>query len=152
MLQESKSVVANPYRYILFLTALTLAGLWSVPAHADFRVCNNTQSRVGIALGYRDQSGWITEGWWNLNSNSCETLMRGTLAARFYYIYAIDYDQGGEWAGRVFMCTKSREFSVRGIEDCLARGFERTGFFEVDTQEQSSWTVQLTDQQRSTAP
>jgi hypothetical protein len=27
----------------------------------------------------------------------------------------------------------------------LARGFDRTGFFEVDTGEQRAWTVQLTE-------
>ena len=36
------------------------------PAAADFRLCNNTGSRVGIALGYKDAQGWTTEGWWNL--------------------------------------------------------------------------------------
>src|SRR5688572_22843730 len=60
------------------------------PARADFRLCNNTGSRVGIALGYKDAEGWITEGWWNLSARSCETLLRGTLVARFYYDYAID--------------------------------------------------------------
>jgi uncharacterized membrane protein len=115
------------------------------PAAADFRLCNNTASRVGIAIGYKDKDGWTTEGWWNLASRSCETLLRGTLVARFYYIYAVDYDRGGEWSGQAFMCTRDKEFTVRGTDDCLARGFDRTGFFEVDTGEQQSWTVQLTD-------
>ena len=35
-------------------------------------------------------------------------------------------------------------FTIKGIEDCVARGYERSGFFEVDTGEQKSWTVQLT--------
>ncbi len=65
--------------------------------------------------------------------------------ARFYYIYAIDYDRGGEWSGQAFMCTRDKEFTIRGTEDCLARGFDRTGFFEVDTGEQRAWTVQLTE-------
>ena len=43
------------------------------------------------------------------------------------------------------MCTRDREFTIRGVEDCLARGFDRSGFFEVDTGEQKSWTIQLTD-------
>jgi hypothetical protein len=43
------------------------------------------------------------------------------------------------------MCTRDKEFTIRGIEDCLARGYDRNGFFEVDTGEQRSWTVQLTD-------
>ena len=62
-----------------------------------------------------------------------------------YYIYAVDYDRGGEWSGQAFMCTRDKEFTIRGIDDCLARGFDRTGFFEVDTGEQPSWTVQLTE-------
>ena len=115
------------------------------PASADFRLCNNTSSRVGIAVGYKDGDGWTTEGWWNLSARSCETLLRGTLVARFYYIYAIDYDRGGEWSGQAFMCTRDKEFTIRGTGDCLARGFDRTGFFEVDTTEQQSWTVQLTE-------
>jgi uncharacterized membrane protein len=115
------------------------------PAAADFRLCNNTGSRVGIALGYKDKDGWITEGWWNLPSRTCETLLRGALVARYYYIYAIDYDRGGEWSGQAFMCTRDKEFTIRGTEDCLARGFDRTGFFEVDTAAQPAWTVQLTE-------
>ena len=125
--------------------ATTVMVLWTVPAQADFRLCNNTGSRVGIALGYKDAEGWTTEGWWNVAAKSCETLLRGTLVARYYYIYAIDYDRGGEWSGQAFMCSRDKEFTIRGTEDCLARGFDRTGFFEVDTGEQRAWTVQLTE-------
>jgi uncharacterized membrane protein len=119
--------------------------LWTNPAAADFRLCNNTSSRVGIALGYKDADGWTTEGWWNVSSRACETLLRGTLVARFYYIYALDYDRGGEWSGQAFMCSRDKEFTIKGTENCLARGFDRTGFFEVDTGEQRAWTVQLTE-------
>jgi uncharacterized membrane protein len=130
-------------RYPLF-AGIVLAAL-AGPASADFRLCNNTGSRVGVAVGYKDADGWTTEGWWNLSARTCETLLRGGLVARFYYIYAVDYDRGGEWSGRAYMCTRDKEFTIRGIDDCLARGFERAGFFEVDTGEQRSWTVQLTD-------
>ena len=125
--------------------ALACATMFATAATADFRLCNNTGSRVGLALGYKDQEGWTTEGWWNLSARSCETLVKGALVARFYYVYAVDYDRGGEWSGKAFMCTRDKEFTIRGIEDCLARGYDRTGFFEVDTTEQRSWTVQLTE-------
>lgn len=127
-----------------------LALATTTPAHADFRLCNNTGSRVGIALGYKDAEGWITEGWWNVSARSCETLLRGSLVARYYYIYAVDYDRGGEWSGHAFMCSRDKEFTIRGNEDCLARGYDRTGFFEVDTGEQRAWTVQLTDSAEQT--
>jgi uncharacterized membrane protein len=111
----------------------------------NFRLCNNTSSRVGIALGYRDNEGWVTEGWWNVASHTCETLLKGTLVARYYYIYGLDYDRGGEWSGQAYMCSRNKEFTIKGTDNCLARGFDRTGFFEVDTGNQSSWTVQLTE-------
>jgi len=130
---------------MLCVAATATVALTATPAAADFRICNVTKSRVGIALGYKDNDGWATEGWWNLTAGNCETLLRGTLAARFYYIYAVDYDRGGEWSGQAFMCTRDKEFTIRGTGDCLARGFDRTGFFEVDTGEQQTWTVQLTE-------
>ena len=133
----------------LGLAAAAFATFGVSPARADLRLCNVTESRVGIALGYRDQQGWVTEGWWNLTPRAWETLLQGALAARFFYIHAVDYDRGGDWSGRSYMCTRDREFTIRGVEDCLARGFDRSGFFEIDTGEQKSWTVQLTDPGRS---
>jgi uncharacterized membrane protein len=130
-------------RYIAVALLLLMAGTY--PAWADFRLCNNTGSRVGVALGYKDGQGWMTEGWWNVAPRTCETLLRGALVARYYYIYAVDYDRGGEWSGHAFMCSREKEFTIRGINNCLARGYDRTGFFEVDTGEQRAWTVQLTD-------
>jgi uncharacterized membrane protein len=126
--------------------ATALSGFGTVAARADLQVCNATSGRVGVAVGYKDGEGnWVTEGWWNLPPHGCEALLKGTLAARFYYVYAIDYDNGGEWAGSAFMCTREREFKIVGIEDCLARGYDRTGFYEIDTGEQRSWTVQFTE-------
>ncbi|MGY3450127.1 DUF1036 domain-containing protein [Bradyrhizobium sp. USDA 4353] len=130
---------------LLSLLGLAALCLSSSPAAADFRLCNNTSSRVGIALGYKDAEGWTTEGWWNVSSRSCETLLKGTLVARYYYIYALDYDRGGEWSGQAFMCSRDKEFTIKGTDNCLARGFDRTGFFEVDTGDQRAWTVQLTE-------
>jgi uncharacterized membrane protein len=117
----------------------------AAPARADFRLCNNTTTRVSVALAYTDAKTWISEGWWNLKPGACETLLRGPLAAQFYYVYAMD-ERGGEWKDKAFMCTRDREFRIDGREDCFARGFDRTGFFEVDTgKDAKNWTVQLTD-------
>jgi len=135
----------SPAFAAIVLFAFAALILSSKPAAADFRLCNNTASRVGIAVGYKDGQGWTTEGWWNLPARSCETILRGNLVARYYYVYAIDYDRGGEWMGQAYMCTRDKEFTIRGIGDCLARGYDRTGFFEVDTGEQRAWTVQLTE-------
>ena len=115
------------------------------PARADLKLCNTTGSRIGVAVGYRDASGWTTEGWWTLASQTCETLFKGVLPSRYWYVHAIDYDRGGEWAGQSFMCTADKSFTIRGVQQCTDRGYKRTGFFEVDTQDASDWTIRLTD-------
>lgn len=112
-------------------------------AEAGLRLCNKTTSRIGVAIGYRGDKDWVTEGWWNLPASECGVLLPDPLLARYYYIYAVDYDLGGEWGGRRFMCIKDKEFVIDGIRDCSVRGFKRAGFFEIDTGEQKNWTVQL---------
>jgi uncharacterized membrane protein len=129
----------------LVLLAMIFATAAPTPAAADFTICNYSGSRVGVSLGYKDSEGWVTEGWWNLSDRTCEVLLRGGLVARYYYVYAVDYDRGGEWTGQAFMCSRDKEFTIRGIDNCLARGYDRTGFYEVDTGEQRSWTMQLTN-------
>lgn len=137
----------------LLVAAVLAVTLAPAAAFADFRLCNATNSRVGVAIGYyQNGKNWISEGWWNISSSNCETLLKGPLIARYYYVYALDYDHGGEWGGTSYMCTRSREFTIRGINHCRARGYDRTGFFEIDTGDQRSWIVQLTESKSKAAP
>ena len=113
-------------------------------ASADFRICNDTKSLVGVSLGYRENAKWVTEGWWQVPSETCASLVEGDLNSRYYYLYAEDADRGGQWRGDIFMCTSDTEFKIDGVENCFSRGFRRSGFQEVDTNDQESWMVQLT--------
>ena len=139
---------------IFWCYAVLVAGVASLiagPARADLKICNTTSSRIGVAVGYPDPKGWTTEGWWNIASQTCETLLKGTLASRFYYVHAVDYDRGGEWAGTNVMCTAEKTFTIRGEQDCQRRGFKRNGFFEVDTNDAKDWTIRLTEPGETTA-
>jgi len=138
-------ISANVLTRSFALAGAIAAGLGLAPAQADFRMCNNTSNRVSIALAYTDGQGWVSEGWWNLKPTDCDVLLRGALAAQFYYVYAMD-ERGGEWKGKAYMCTSDREFKIDGRQDCFVRGYDRTGFFEVDTgKDAKNWTVQLAD-------
>jgi uncharacterized membrane protein len=75
-------------------------------AAADFRLCNNTGSRVGVAIGYKDAEDWTTEGW-NLPSHMCKTMLEGNLAARYYYIYRLRSRWGMDGTG-VFVHSRPR--------------------------------------------
>ena len=131
------------WKFVFALLGSAIVG--ALPARADLRLCNLTANRVSVALAYTDGQNWVSEGWWNLKPQDCDTLLRGALAAQYYYVYAMD-ERGGEWKGKACMCTSDREFKVEGRQDCFVRGYDRTGFFEVDTgRDAKNWTVQLTD-------
>lgn len=131
-----------PYRILL---AGILFCAYSTVAKADFRVCNDTPSLVGVALGYSVDSKWKTEGWWQIPGETCASLLEGSLSSRYYYIYAEDADRGGQWRGDIFMCTANQEFEIEGEKDCFERGYQKTGFFEIDTGNRDSWMVRLTE-------
>jgi uncharacterized membrane protein len=128
---------------IVMLAGAVLASV--SPAYADLRVCNETGDPISVAMGYKADRGWQSEGWWVAAPSQCATVFQGNLNSRFFYLFAADDIGGGAWDGNVYMCTRDDTFTIFGVEDCLARGYERTGFFEVDTQNKSDWTLQLTD-------
>jgi uncharacterized membrane protein len=115
------------------------------PAAADFRVCNKTGSAAYVAIGYKDVAeGWTTTGWWTISARSCKTLGEGWLDRRYYFIHATS-DDGVEWSGDKFMCTNNGKFTIRGFHDCRARGYDKTGFHEIDVGDNRSFTFELTE-------
>ena len=142
-----------PPRLLGLLTGAAGLALAVSPAAADLRLCNKTESKIGVALGYADKDGWASEGWWNILPNKCESLLKGALISRYYYIYAIDYDKGGSWGGKAMMCTRDKIFTIRGIDGCEQKDkAKRLGFYEVDTGEETDWTISLSGAKTSTGP
>jgi len=148
--EPAQSNRSQPARPGLALAAAIGVGATLVlpapPAQADLKLCNITPNRIGVALGYKDGSGgWTTEGWWNLPGQTCETLYKGQLTSQYWYVHAVDYDGGGEWAGPHLMCTIDKAFIIKNAIDCSKPGHNRTGFFQVDVKDASDWTIRLID-------
>ncbi len=129
-----------------FVAGLALAFVASITAaRAELKLCNATPSRIGVAIGYQDERGPATEGWWNIGAQTCESLLKGPAPSRYIYIYAIDYERGGEWTGSLAMCIADKSFVIRDITDCEGRGYRTAKFYEVDTANAPNWTIRLTD-------
>ena len=148
-MEKCKNQKSNRFKVRAALIPLfafpTLIVSFILPAQADLKVCNDTTSLVGVSVGYRLAEGWITEGWWRIPSKVCTSVIEGDLSSRYFYLHAEEAESGGKWRGPVFMCTSNKEFKIEGVKDCFARGFERTGFFEVDTADQKNWQVRLSE-------
>jgi uncharacterized membrane protein len=123
-----------------------LAASAAAPVRAELNICNKTQSRVGVAIGYKEADALTTEGWWNLRPGACETVRPGPLADRYFYVHARDWEKNGTWRGSTPLCTQTKVFTIHGAGECAGRGFEEADFFEVDIGDSESWTVDLVEE------
>jgi uncharacterized membrane protein len=97
------------------LIAAAALTTFSTPAMAELRVCNQSTNQVSIALGYRAEKGWQSEGWWVAPPQKCAVVYQGDLHSRFFYLYVADDIGGGAWDGTNFMCTRDEAFTIFGV-------------------------------------
>lgn len=130
--------------FALSLVTVAVAARTDVPTKG-LTVCNDTGLPVSVALGFKGEDGWQSEGWQHLAANECAMVRDADLSGqRYYYLYASSDTVPASWQGDTVLCTRhDGNFAIFGTDDCLARGYEPTGYFEVDTRNSSSWTVRL---------
>ncbi len=129
-------------RFALAL-ALLLAAI--APPAAKFSVCNKGLREAKVALGRFSGTHWISEGWWHVAGKKCAELIAGKLVARYYYLYATDGAQG-TWDGSTNFCVGTGDkFSITGRASCVGRGFDKRGFFQIDTGNQLDYAQNLSD-------
>lgn len=85
----------------VFLLA-SASAISSSCAMAALEICNNSNENVFTSIAYSKGSGnYIIEGWWEVESNGCYTIIP-EIGNRYYYIYA-DSDNY-EWSGDFGFC------------------------------------------------
>lgn len=135
-------MLAAPMRATLAALVMLLLAL---PCRAAFLVCNKTAHETKVALGRFDGSAWSSEGWWTVAPKACEKLIAGPLDARYYYLYATDGGTGS-WDGKNGFCVAPADkFAIKGRSDCAKFGYDRKGFFEIDTGQARDYTQNLSD-------
>lgn len=135
-----------PRHALLLLTALAAAPL--PPAHAAFRICNQSAALYNVAIGAEIDQSFHTEGWWTLPADNCVTPIKEDLDAlklKYVYVYATTVTGESAFAGDWPMCVDTKRFRIEKIQgepwNCWVRGFESAKFKEVDTGDAKSWTL-----------
>jgi uncharacterized membrane protein len=116
------------------------------PAHAEFRVCNQSLNLFNIAVGLPQQGVFKIEGWWTVPANSCVTPIKEDLEAKYIYLHALSVTGEDLLQGERGMCIKPGKFTYvhAGGDswDCWAKGYQLAKFAEIDTGDRAkSWTV-----------
>jgi uncharacterized membrane protein len=136
-----------------FLLGLLGIG-FATTAQAELQICNDTSSAQHVSIGYKGDTEWTSEGWWKIEPSKCATLVSGDLKKRYYY-YRAEVG-GGEFTGEdYYFCTHAKEYTIEGDQDCVARGYEREKFSEIDTGKTSkdftfNLSQEIADAQQST--
>ena len=133
-------------RRTTLILAVTLGALFgAAPANAAFHICNKSDLAARVALGRFDGTNWTSEGWWTVQPKTCTGILTGPLQGRYYYLYATD-GAAGTWEGKTHFCVApNARFRAVGRANCAGRGFDRRGFFEVDTGKKPDWTQSLSN-------
>ena len=112
-------------------------------ASADLTVCNQNERQVAVSVAFRDSNMWTSNGWWIIEPGACDVVIRSDLAQARYYLYASELETGGLWEGPNIFCTAPTSFAISGRLDCQERGYEETGFFEIETEGAVNWRQDL---------
>lgn len=104
------------------------------PAQAAFLFCNETKIGLEAAFGYREGGVWISEGWWQIQPGQCARVYNKALDQRFYFYHArpVSELENKVWEGKYSFCTDKKAFRIEGDNQCAPRGYQRSGFQEVD--------------------
>lgn len=126
----SRLLAAATLPILLFAASLTAVISTTNQAHAKLEICNETDLPRDVAIGYKAEDGWTSEGWWKLDVGDCKSVIKQELESTFYYYRAIH--KGGEFdPGNYSFCTQSKAFTIVGDEDCESRDYEKSFFREL---------------------
>lgn len=132
----------------LLLVAVSLGASLLMPGlgAAAFKLCNQSYDVLNVAIAQPspDRPGpdaFITRGWWRVAPNQCATLLREALQSRYFYVFAVDVFGKEALPGVIPLCVAPKRFEIARQGDCLVRGFIDARFLEIDTEEQTDWTV-----------
>ena len=120
------------------LAFIALLGVFSTPdALADkqgLTLCNKSkENQISVAIGFYADKSWRTEGWFNIKKGECRNnpINYPFLFKNHVYLRA-ESSNRWVWHGEYSLCIKDPEvFSIRGYENCSARGYEKAKFFKV---------------------
>ncbi len=133
-------------KHLLLVSAFALL---ATPALAALEICNNASKSLSLAIGYSSEGEWISEGWWNIPAGECKTTVSGDLKNRYYY-YRANASGNSFASGDFTFCTTTEAFSIKGDENCDARGYEALGFRKLDTGKTAKhFTLTLNDNRES---
>ncbi len=109
---------------------------------------NKTTVQIQLAFGYFTETteftGWITEGWYQLNPDEKLTLIDKPLVNEYFYYYAASMDTTVEFKGDILMKVGDGKFKIQDANSHVSMREDNHRFFrQIDTEEKKNYIVIL---------
>lgn len=120
-------------------------------------VCNRSQHQIWAAVGIEEEKGEAvqTRGWLPMDADECASMLLEPLDAHAYYFFAEAVDEEGftvrinerrlSWGGAHLFCVSAIRFVIDEQGSCDSRNFDQRGFYRLNTNGDSRFTVTLQD-------
>jgi uncharacterized membrane protein len=117
----------------LFSVLAIALAFFAQPAAAQLDICNKTPAALSVAIAYETDADVVSQGWWTIDPDKCETVITSELNKPYYYHYAVSRALNVEWAGTFNFCSNDDpQFRISGASDCEQRNFRVQGFRQSD--------------------
>lgn len=120
------------------LYSALLAEATRIQSNSGLTFCNRTPNIIWTAYGREVQGKLQSRGWYKLQPEQCEKVIKERLSEPAVYAFAsVDKSEGvaETWSGSKQFCTKESSFEFDDSINCAGKGFASSGFFEIDSRD-----------------
>ena len=130
------------FRFIAVLAVML--SFFALPAHAQLEICNKTAAPFSLAIAYETDTDVVSQGWWTIDPDKCEQVIKTELKHQYYYHYVVSRALGVEWAGTFNFCTNDDpQFRISGASSCEQRNYHTTGFRQINVETSKAYTLDV---------
>lgn len=125
------------------LFAALEAATRKAPPAQGYSICNDGDSEIWAALGFKAGQDFVSRGWWNVAAGSCATVVETALGRDAVYLMASKQGNNHLVSGPALFCVANTAFDIRGRDRCAARGLSVAGFLATNAKGQPGFTARI---------
>ena len=134
------------------IAALAAVAASTLPAQAEFQICNRMSYVVEAAIGLQESGALVTRGWYRVDPGQCRVTVEGNVKADRFYVHARALPAYGTsptpQSAHAELCVGKQQFIVPSAgRGCSRPGQQLVRFTEVKPYpSDTGWTAYLTEE------
>jgi uncharacterized membrane protein len=130
--------------------------LFPIKTYAGLFFCNNSGEEIAVAVGWYQESQWVSKGWYRAQPRNCIATLLGVLTNTKYYYYAESTESNLSWGGdgqadAGYFCTTQQAFYLDSTNATSSTACEGHNFNRLFVGDAEQFTLTLSETQADPA-